>query len=309
MGAASLGRCKASVESSLLQVASRAERGELADEMQTDASALGPAAHGIAAIESLLEKQADLSTFGPWSWTGGPNGEGMLVQQIFFWLMIALFMVVLGTSVPYIALGHDCHCCADLMGKTIEAGIETFDESLLGVKVSIGRLSVNPMDGYVDVEKLIIHNPKGYTSKYLLSASKVLVDLDMFTLVRTCKKTIKVDRLLFQDITVNYEKKLRTSNVQEVLDHMGPPPKPLPDDTIIELHKVDVQDVGAEVRPSGAIGNWIHMQVAAGDVHYHDYIAQVGEKHLGPIVQTLLRSVLKTVLINVAGKSQVQSCM
>ena len=51
-----------------------------------------------------------------------------------------------------------------------------------------GSLDLRPEDG------LTIQNPEGYSSEYLLHAAKLLVDLDMKTLIKSMGKTLEIEQ-------------------------------------------------------------------------------------------------------------------
>ena len=59
---------------------------------------------------------------------------------------------------------------------------------LLTSQTPQGSLDLRPEDG------LTIQNPEGYSSEYLLHAAKLLVDLDMKTLIKSMGKTLEIEQ-------------------------------------------------------------------------------------------------------------------
>lgn len=47
---------------------------------------------------------------------------------------------------------------------------------------------------------MTIQNPEGYSSEYLLYAAKLLVDLDMKTLIKSMGKTLEIEQALLSRI-------------------------------------------------------------------------------------------------------------
>ena len=63
-----------------------------------------------------------------------------------------------------------------------------------------------PQDG------LTISNPEGFCSEYLLSAGRLILDLNMRTLLSSRGKTVELEEVLLQDVDVIYERSWSTSN-------------------------------------------------------------------------------------------------
>lgn len=269
---------------------------------------LGPAAPGLSLLEMLLEFQSG-------SGLDGPGGKGSSFHALLFFLLGGLFIAMVLMSVPFVGLGMNANLSGYLIGRSIKAGIQKFDKKVLGVDIEVGQLTVNPFDGYVDCEHLIIFNPPGYTSPHLLKAEKVLLDIEMLKLIKSATQKISVEKLVFKDITAVYEKKWGTSNVQDVLDFLAKQnlidPETTPDvpEKDFEVHRVEVENFSVNLRPTGSIGEYININMEAGDVSYKDFAKEVGHLEITDIVRELLKALLKTVLSNVAGQHAAQYLM
>jgi len=146
------------------------------------------------------------------------------------------------------------------------------------------------------------------------------VDVDIGQMVTSCMNKVSVDKLVFKGVTANYERKWGTSNMQEVLQFIEektaqlnllkskdskksmPSSQAASSKSSFELHRVDVQNILVNVRPSGGIGDYMNFEMEAADVYYQDFDKEVGYTIIDDIVKELLRSLLKTVISNVAGK-------
>lgn len=322
--------------SSLVQLTSRTHQ---AGQQQEDSTAmaeleLGPAASGLSMLEVMLESSS--------SHLEGPGSENQsTLHGLLFFGLVFLFVSMFVMAVPFVGLGADANVSGHVIGNSIKAYLHKMDVSILGVHVEIGHLTVNPFDGYVDCEHLIVHNPPGYSSPHLLKADKVLLDIDMEKLVLSRMNKISVEKLVFRDMTAIYEKKWTTSNVQEVLDHLAKkelikkdevalttaardaahakadlfrqPSKMLSEmqkkreeaaknASKVEVHRVEVQNTSVNIRPSGNVGEYVSFNVEAGNIHYKDFHTEVGHAVADDIAQELLKAILKTVISNVAGQ-------
>lgn len=250
-----------------------------------------------------------------------------------FWLMLIIIVestVLLFTmGIPFVIW-----LLAYVLGRIIKGAIETFDRLVIGTDVTIKDLRTNVFNGVVSIEGLEVHNPTAatckhckdtYNSKYLLKAGIVHIDIDMAALFCSFFRHFKVEKIEFKNVDVIVEKGRSSSNVQDVMTYLAGSKKTaavedsdkakekdtsaekVADDsakasrTQITLHEVSVEDVGARLEAQMLGGRG--MRVSVGDIRYDDFAEEVGESAVGPIVQVLLKSVLKTVAVNTLGKN------
>jgi len=109
-----------------------------------------------------------------------------------------------------------------IIGKAVEAGIESFDTMIIGTDVHIGQLELNPFTGRMEVDDLVVDNPPnhGYASEYLLKSTKILIDIDMGKLILTLGREVHLEAIEFVGLEVIFEKSLHSSNVHDILDFM-----------------------------------------------------------------------------------------
>jgi len=244
-----------------------------------------------------------------------------------FWLLLVIIVestVLLFTiGIPFVIW-----LLAYVLGRTIKVAIETFDRLVIGTDVTIKDLRTNVFTGVVSIEGLEVRNPTAatckhckevYNSKYLLKAGIVHLDIDMVALFCSFFRHFKVEKIEFKNVDVIVEKGRSSSNVQDVMNYLAGNngtaaaedndtcAEKVVDDpakasrTQITLHEVAVEDVGARLEAQMLGGRG--MRVSVGDIRYDDFAEEVGESTVGPIVQVLLKSVLKTVAVNTLGKN------
>jgi len=111
-------------------------------------------------------------------------------------------------------------------GEAVRRGIERYDRMALGVDVKLGSVKASLATGVVEVQNLVVYNPPGYRSPYLLYARHVMVDLDMNQLVRgrfQCEH-VTLEQMVISDVHVILEMTLNSSNVNDVLNFINAEP-------------------------------------------------------------------------------------
>jgi len=213
-------------------------------------------------------------------------------------------------------------CGGGLVAASVKAAIERLDRGILGVDVTIRGLTVNIRRGFVEIQGLVVANAEGYSADYLLNVDRAVADVDVLALVTSRLREITVQRIIFSNVDVIWEKSgLRHSNVKEVVDfiHAGreqrasqtgetaavrevAPREPRrTSNRKITLKRVLFQDIG--VKMASHILHGAGMRLAIADIDYADFSVDHGSSVADDIASILLLSVLKTVVENTAGKS------
>lgn len=209
-----------------------------------------------------------------------------------------------------------------ILGKAVEAGIETFDQSIIGVDVNIDSLTFNPCAGRFILDNMVVDNPKGFKTEYLMKVGRINVDVSMTTLLCSCGKKIVINCSEFCDVDVIYEKSLTTSNVHEILDFMEKKHKKTDTENEAKeaktaakkpenveghgaerqviLKKVLLEDVGMKAAATFFGGGGVRVSI--GDIKYDDFSKEVGNSMVDDIIKILFKSILKTIAANVVGK-------
>uniref|UniRef100_A0A7S0A4F8 AsmA domain-containing protein n=1 Tax=Pyrodinium bahamense TaxID=73915 RepID=A0A7S0A4F8_9DINO len=214
-----------------------------------------------------------------------------------------------------------------LIAQAVKAYIEAFDQSILGVNVTIKSLEVRVYTGLVDIRGLVVSNAPGYSAEYLVNVDRATVDLNMFRLLRSGFRRIAVQRLTLSNVDVIWEKSgLTHSNVKEVLEFLrsksekGDAPQPTasaeqqdkeaqPKKRVkreVQLGTVKIEDVG--VKMASHILHGAGVRLAVADIDYPNFSAEHGSYLGDDVAKILLASLLKTVVANTAGKSIGDMC-
>lgn len=106
-------------------------------------------------------------------------------------------------------------------GAVLKKWLMDYDTAFLGVTVSVDRIALNPWFGTLLATNLTVGNPPGYGSSHLASVGRLFVDVDMGGLVKSLGHRLTVDKVQLKNVDVIYERSLSTSNVEDVLKHLG----------------------------------------------------------------------------------------
>lgn len=207
-------------------------------------------------------------------------------------------------AVPQTGEAKEKH--SGLVGSAVKSLLKHFDEKALGLKFVLGATHVDAFRGRVSVDGLTIKNPEGFNSEYLLHAGKLVIDLDMKTLLKSMGKTLELEEVLLDDVEVIYEMSWSGSNVDVAMKKMGKAkPKINPSDPLPIVHKVLLSNIGAKAVTThlGNLGPCLHL----GDISYKDFNAEVGPHSVGDGVMLVLETLLKSIVTTVIGRDRCKS--
>lgn len=102
-------------------------------------------------------------------------------------------------------------------GSVVKVGVEKGAASALNVGVTLEKASLSILAGSVELKGLVIDNPEGYQHKHLLELGRAKVDIGITSLMTD---TVKIDKILFEDMTVVIEQKGLTNNLKEILNSL-----------------------------------------------------------------------------------------
>jgi len=192
--------------------------------------------------------------------------------------------------------------CVDPISGLVRYGIDEFGPEVVGVDVDVKYSYVSILRGIVDIRDLVVSNPSGYQTPYLLRAGRILVDLDSSKLYGSCCNLdhVTVSTIELQDVDIVLETKAKgiwgTSNVQEVIDFMEDkgtvdlnekPPN-------LTLYELNVKNVRVHLRYDQLLG--ATSTIAIADMHYQSFSKQVGSYAVDDIIKIILKSILKSTL-------------
>merc|ERR1719161_2581087 len=122
---------------------------------------------------------------------------------------------------------------AKVIGLTVKMVIESSAvRSLLGVDVQVAVARLSICRGFVNLADVVVFNPEGYKTPYLLSVGKVVVKLDVMKLVRSLGKHIEIEALILSNVDIIFEKSSSSSNVQDIVKHLEGEKKPTDEEVV-----------------------------------------------------------------------------
>ncbi|CAE8612405.1 unnamed protein product [Polarella glacialis] len=212
--------------------------------------------------------------------------------------------------------GVDDSMSGNMLGSLVKMLVANFDSNMLGVRVDVGALHLDPLTGKVEVQGLTVQNPEGYHSEHLLKADRVVVDINMRKLLFSycCPSSVlgggvDIEELFFEGVDVVCEKSLMSSNLTDIMNKLSPDvdeQRPAAtggekkqatgkDDLNLTLHRVLVKNIGAKVASKLTRGHGMRLEV--GDIFYEDFDKEmeVG-RGMMDIVRVLLMTLIKSVL-------------
>jgi len=124
--------------------------------------------------------------------------------------------ITLGLLVPIILIATYVFFGIAL-GKVVKAGTEAFVPQVTKTPVSVGTIKISALNGSGKVEKFVLGNPDDFKSDYSISFESAELDVAPFSVLG--------DRILIEKIHVhtpkfNYERKLLTSNIKQILNNV-----------------------------------------------------------------------------------------
>jgi len=211
-----------------------------------------------------------------------------------------------------------CLACCDtgrdnLMGLVVRNAIMSYEKDLLGVDIHVGSVGVAPDSWRLEIEDLVLDNPAGYKSEYLLKASRLHVDLDGPTLLTSYGREATVQDLAFDSVELIHEPRIGTSNVTEVKAHLKRVRAQREQERAarsidqargkiaVTLHRVALRRVFARMSVGG-FGPVLRVADITYEDFSQDFKGTTAVMDIGRILlSTVLRSVLHTLAHNVMG--------
>jgi hypothetical protein len=224
---------------------------------------------------------------------------------------------------------------AKVVGLAVKFALESADEAVLGTTIEVKSAALSILEGYVNVQGLVIKNPavfeddpdgngerveipNPWSSSCLARADKLVVKINVWRIAKSLGKEFEITALELNGIEFNYDKwsMFRSSNVDMILQKLndqGPAPddeKPddenqketeqaddagVPEDLTIDIQKVSVSEITA----SGILAG-MPIEAKVADIEYANFSEETGGTagSVGAIVAILLKSILVSVVAN-----------
>lgn len=200
----------------------------------------------------------------------------------------------------------------NILGALVHKMIASFDACTLGVDVKCGSMRLDASDGRIEVSDLLVGNPEGYHSAYLLSVGKAAVHVNMKKLLVSRGTDVDVDELLVDDVDVIYEKSISSSNLKDLLNSLASSEDESTSDGQVDytltLHRVRARNVGAKL--ASVLTRGAGARVEVGDINCTDFDQDNGRlRRYAGVVRMLLTTLVKSVLATIFGKNATKAVM
>ncbi|PCK10177.1 MAG: hypothetical protein COA42_00875 [Alteromonadaceae bacterium] len=103
------------------------------------------------------------------------------------------------------------------LNQIIKDSIETYGPEVTKTSVLLNQVDVDIIEGKGQFNKFTIANPAGFKDPYLLSAEKMLLQIDP---VSVTEDVIVINELIIEGVTISAEQKGLTTNIQQMLKQL-----------------------------------------------------------------------------------------
>lgn len=285
LAASTLTACEPTRGESLLQLGPANQTGQVAKaevSSRKDLSAMQ--LHGLAGTRLLTSHGAmDRMMF-----LVGTRDDLSITWILFLAVLVCCFSVIMLSW-----FGGEL----DPLSKTIRSGIDNLGPRILGVDLRVSSTLVSSVHGWIELRDLIVKNPPGFSSPYLLRVNHIFVDLDTQELWGECLRPdhITVSTVAISGVDFIYETRTddgfrQTSNVDELLKNLGGPdkasePQPWqslaspqhPQDSsknFVTMLELAVQDVQIKLQAGQLTGATLPVYVE--NLQYKDFSKELG---------------------------------
>ncbi|CAJ1342543.1 unnamed protein product [Effrenium voratum] len=204
-----------------------------------------------------------------------------------------LFIAVLVAAAIWLSVWY-------FAGAVVKHWLMAYDVSFLGVEVTVGRIVINPWVGTLLVTSLDVGNPPGYNSDHMAKVGRIFIDVDMGALVKSFGHRLAIDKAEVRNVDVTYEQALTTSNVEDMLKHLG----------VVKTEKGGGRSVGidlqwrldVEVHEVNSSNVWVHallfpmrhgLDASVPNISWHDFEKEVKPKSTDEGVIIVLATLLE----------------
>lgn len=123
-------------------------------------------------------------------------------------IMLILFVVCIVAAFLFFTM---------LIDKTVKHGVELVGPQIVGVPVALEDVDISVFTGSGEITNLVIGNPDGFDTEFLVKVDRAHLDVDL--------KTLLSDKIIIEEIIVEgpefaYEMSLKGSNISKFLENL-----------------------------------------------------------------------------------------
>jgi hypothetical protein len=178
-------------------------------------------------------------------------------------LVMKKALIAIAVLVPVVFLGFFL-VGGTILSKVATAGMQAFIPQVTGTPVSVGGLRLSPLTGSGTVSGFVLGNPEGFQSDHSIAFDEAHLDVAALSILG---ERILIEKVHVRAPRFNYERKLLSSNIREILKNVqaasGRVPedgKPAPEDTgpdadsriRIEIRELVIEEGQVSISAAGA---------------------------------------------------------
>ena len=123
-------------------------------------------------------------------------------------IMLILFVVCIVAAFLFFTM---------LIDKTVKHGVELVGPQIVGVPVALEDVDISVFTGSGEITNLVIGNPDGFDTEFLVKVDRAHLDVDL--------KTLLSDKIIIEEIIIEgpefaYEMSLKGSNISKFLENL-----------------------------------------------------------------------------------------
>jgi len=189
---------------------------------------------------------------------------------------------------------------AKVIGMAIKMVIESADQELIGVDITIKKVALNIFKGYVHISRLKVHQPEDeivykrgpdgkmvgtptgkkceWAEDYIAKVDLVLIKINLWRIATSMGKEFEFENLSIKGVHVNVEKpdtnvKAENANIQYIINYMDSigliPPPPTPEEEAANKAKAEAdataQQAQEDLKLDEQEGSKVESAVASAD--------------------------------------------
>lgn len=130
-----------------------------------------------------------------------------VAMKVLKWLGLAVLILIVVVFIGFVLF----------LNAAVKAAVEVGAPEVLGVPVTVGGVSVQPLRGKVIVKELTVGNPEGFKSEYLFKLGELDFELDTSSLG---SDTILIKKIHILKPQISYEQGLTGNNISALLNRL-----------------------------------------------------------------------------------------
>eukprot|EP00927_Polykrikos_kofoidii_P027216 TRINITY_DN24028_c0_g1_i1.p1 TRINITY_DN24028_c0_g1~~TRINITY_DN24028_c0_g1_i1.p1 ORF type:complete len:454 (+),score=44.10 TRINITY_DN24028_c0_g1_i1:61-1422(+) len=217
-----------------------------------------------------------------------------------------VFAVFLLTSVYIFAILY----ASTVLGELISYGLREGARDQYGLQFRIGSFKIDPFTGRFRMRNMMLLNPDGYSSMFVLGLKRGSIEVGMHAFVLSGGRHLKFDNLVVEGLEIISETTASgANNIQNTLAGLrggggasnltdrsggGAGGRSIVIDTS-SLHRAAFVDMRVKVSIDlfgSAMGPWINIP----NIKFNDFVEKVGELHLNDLSEFVFRLLMQMVL-------------